>query len=364
MSRAAAYDFLCACLSDDRSHDSREALLRTTQNPAFLWETFVEIANETLVAPAVFPALQRKNIAEAIPQDVLDFFDGMTTLNRQRNELLFREATELAVILNKVDVIPVFLKGAAHLLSDLYPDPAERIMVDIDVLVPTDRLSDCATRLYSEGYHALTKGDYTGHHHLPPLGRPGTTAAIEIHSGPIDLPYRQLMSSSDVFDGAIVLHRGAAQLAVPSGLCRMIHVMAHAQLANHGYIYGHLALRDLSDFARLHRAFAHEIDWKELGYRFAACGATIALEFHLLAAARLLGVPIDPAVKVSKTTQVLFRRALWQESRPNWSRLSMRLLRPYLLLRRSLSDAVLRRRLVRSLTDRTWYRRQWRMLRK
>ena len=124
------------------------------------------------------------------------------------------------------------------------------------------------------------------------------------------------------------------------------------------------ALRELVDFARLYEAFAREIDWHEFAHRFASCGFATALELHLLAAERLLAVPIEPPIRTSVTARALYQRALWQVGHPRWSRLGIRLLRPWLLLRRSLSDPVLRRRLVRSLGNWTWYERQWRMFRR
>jgi Uncharacterised nucleotidyltransferase len=364
MSRAAAFEFLCGCLSCDASSDSRDALLRAARGGSFAWETFVGIACDTLVAPAVLDAVRRKNILEALPRDVVDFFDGVAVLNRQRNDQLLTEANELAATLNGVGVVPVFLKGAAHLLSRQYSDPAHRVMVDLDVLVPADRLSDCAARLRANGYEALTDADLSGHHHHSPLGRPGSIVAVELHHEPLDIPYRRLLPAAAVLADAVVLERGTAKLAVSSGQSRLIHAVAHAQLANHAYLYGHLALRELLDFARLHEAFARDIDWSEMVGRFADCRAATALEFHLFAAERLLAVPIGRRIQISARTRALYRRALWQVGHPTWSRVSTRLLRPCLLLRRSLSNAVLRRRLVRSLGDRTWYRRQWHMFRR
>jgi hypothetical protein len=361
MSRVAAFQFLCGSLSRDRSPAACDALLRVARRPAFTWEAFVQIAGETLVAPAVLDALQSKGIADAVPQDVVDFFDGMAVLNRQRNERLLSQSLELAAMLNEAGVVPVFLKGAAHLLSGLYPDAAHRVMVDIDVLVPAGRLSDCVARLRGDGYDVATDADFSGHHHYPPLGRAGGIAAVELHDEPLDLPYRRLLPPAAVLGDALVMERGGAKLAVPSGRCRLIHSVAHAQLADRAYFYGHFGLRELMDFARLHEAFAPETDWAGLVRLFAACRAQTALEFHLLAAERLLKVPIDPHVRISAPARALYRRALWQVGHPAWSRAGGRLLLSCVLLRRSLSDAALRGRLVRSLGDRTWYRRQWRM---
>jgi Uncharacterised nucleotidyltransferase len=361
MSCTAAFEFLYSCLSHNSSPAASAALLQAAQSPSFAWETFVRLASETLVAPAVFNALQSKNIVEAVPEDVVDFFDGMAILNRQRNEQLVVEVFELATVLNEVNVVPVFLKGAAHLLSGLYLDPAERLMADLDVLVPADHLSVCAAHLCAKGYQALTDANYSEHHHYQPLGRPDRIAIVELHDEPLDLPYRRLLASHIVFGETIMIRSGAAKLAVPSARCRLIHAVAHPQLADHAYLYGKLPLRELLDFARLHEAFAYEIDWREFARHFAACGAATALEFHLLAANRLFKIPIDPHVRISTAARALYRRALWQAGHPTWSRLGTRLLRPCLLLRRSLSHDVLRRRLVRNLGDWRWYRRQWRM---
>jgi hypothetical protein len=361
MSRIAALQFLCGCLSCDRLPASREALLRAAPSTSFAWETFVGIAGETGVAPAIFHALQSKNLVNAVPQDVMNFFDGIACLNRQRNEQLLSEATELAVSLNQIDVVPIFLKGTAHLLTGLYPDVAQRLTVDLDVLVPANRLSNCADHLLAHGYDFLTDWDFSGHYHYPPLSRSGSVAFVELHHELLDLPYRRLLPSSAVFSEAVILEHDAAKLAVPSVQCRLIHAVAHAQLADHAYLYGCFPLRELLDFSRLHDVFAHEIDWNEFARWFATCGAKTALEFHLLAAERLLNVAIHPGMRVSRTARALYRRALWQVGHPTLSRIGSRLMRPYFLLQRSLSDAVLRRRLFRNLGDWGWYRRQWRM---
>jgi hypothetical protein len=317
-----------------------------------------------LVAPAVLDAFRSKDIVDAVPADVVDFFEGIAALNRQRNERLQTEAIELAAILNGVGVVPVFLKGAAHLVSGLYSDPAQRVMVDLDVLVRADRLSDCVACLQANGYKPLTDADFSGHHHHPPLGRPGTIASVELHDEALDLPYRRLLPASEVLASSVLVERGTAKFAVPSGQCRMIHAIAHAQLSDHAYVYGQLPLRELLDFAKLEETFRHTLDWVEIARRFAESGTATALGFHVLAAERLLGVPNEGRVPVSATARAFYRRALWQAGHPAWSRLATRLLRPHLLLCRSLSDAALRRRLLRSLGDASWYRRQWRMFRR
>jgi len=270
MSRAAAFQFLCGCLSQN-SGALDEPLLHSAKNPSFAWQTLIQLAGETQVAPAVLDALRAKNLVEALPPDVVDFFDGIAVLNRQRNERLVGEAVELATILNDIDVVPVFLKGAAHLLSGLYPDLAHRLTLDLDVLVPVDRLSDCVNRVSVDGYkELLSNWDFSGHHHHPPLGRQGGITAVELHSEPLDIPYRRLLPAEEVLREAVIFERGAVKLAVPSGRCRIVQAVAHPELADQAYLYGQLPLRELVDFMWLHQALAREIDWNEVVQRFAA----------------------------------------------------------------------------------------------
>lgn len=358
MSRSAAFQFLCGCLS---RNESQEALLRSAESPSFAWETFVQVASEALVAPAVHYALCDRNVVKALPAPVVGFFDGMAFLNRQRNEQLVTEAIALAAVLNEIDVVPVFLKGAGHLLCGLYPDLAQRIVSDLDVLVPAARLSDCITRLSADGFKELVSDvDFSEHHHHSPLRRLDSFVAVELHSEPLYLPYSRLLPAAEVLSEAVNLARGAVKFAVPSGYCRMVQAVAHAEIADQAYFYGFLPLRELVDFARLHRTYAHEVNWTEFMQRFSGCGCMTALGYHVLAAERLLGVPIEQSIRISGIARALYQRALWQVEHPHWTRRSTRLL----LFQRSLSNAMLRRRLVRNLGNWTWYQRQWRMFRK
>jgi hypothetical protein len=361
VSRACAFRFLCGCLSLNRSDEQLRALHQSAQGGDFAWETLIELASTTLVAPAFSSALRAKRLEAVVPGDVLDFFDGVATLNRQRNEKIRAEAINLALILNRLDVVPVLLKGGANLLSGLYADSAHRMMTDLDVLVPAQLLLDCVAELRRNGYEVLLDNGYPAHHHYPPLGRAGSVAAIELHAEALDSPYDKLLAPAEIFATTSTLECGAS-LAVPSPACRIVHAITHAQLSDHDYLYGRLPLRELVDLALLDRAFRPQIDWPAIRGRFARCRATTALDFHLLAAERLLGVTIDDEAAKDATARVFCRRAIWQVSHPGARRLSERLLRPWLLLRRTLSRKVLRKRFVRNLRETAWYRRQWRML--
>jgi len=362
MSRADAFRLLCGCLAQQLTEGLRHELRPLAQSDAISWETFVALASESLVAPLLHQAARDNGISDIFPSDVADYFDGMATLNRQRNDRILAQAIEIGVLLNNLDVVPVYLKGAAHLLAGLYQDSGNRIMVDLDILVPEDRLQDCVAALRQDGYEVLWDNGFPAHQHYPPMGHPERTAAVELHVAALDYPYERLLKTGEIIGSAVRVPCGGPELAVPSLQARVIHVIAHAQLSDHDYLYGRLALRDFVDYAWLYHSSRNDIDWSDICRRFTAARAGTALSYHVNAAQRLLGLPVPDEIHVGPLAKALVDRAIWQIAHPRVLDLGVRLMQPALLLRRSLSEAKLRRRLLTNLRDSDWYRRQLRRL--
>jgi hypothetical protein len=363
MSRTLAFQFLCGCLARNLTEVRRHELRQIARLEIFPWETFVEIAGSTLVAPALFDATRANGLDDVLPADVVDFLDGMATLNRQRNERIHAEAVDLASMLNEREVVPVLLKGGAHLLSGLHAKSSHRIMIDLDLLVPESRLLDCAAAMRQHGYEMICDNGYPASHHYPPLSRPGGGVAVELHVRPLVDPDGPLLEPDEIFATAHYLHFGRATLAVPSAQARVIHTIVHTQLSNHDYLFGRLSLRELLDYARLCETCQNEIDWVDINSRFAAYRAATALAYQALAARNLLGVLIAADIRIGTLARILYRIAIWQVKYPHLLDFKIRLLSPWLLLRRSLSSVRLRKKLLHNLRDATWYRRHWRALR-
>jgi hypothetical protein len=363
MSRSLAFVFLCGCLTRHLAEARRHEIRQIAQSDDFCWETFVKLAGGSLVAPAVLEAARRNGIDDLLPAEVASFLEGMAVLNRQRNERIRSEAVELAALLNQRGVVPVLLKGGANLLSGLYAGPGDRVMVDIDLLVPESLLVDCASDMREHGYEVVADNGYPASHHYSPMARPGTAAAVELHARPIADPHGGLLSPDEIFATASPMHLGQAILAIPSARARIIHAIAHTQLADHGYLYGRLSLRELLDYALLCETAEDEVDWPDIRSRFEACGGATALGYQALAAQDLLGVRVPCEVRIGKLARMLYRIAIWQVSYPRLLDLKIRLLRPCLLLRRSLSSGILRKKLLGDLRDPIWYRRHWHFLR-
>ena len=357
MSRAIAFSFLCECLARIASRDQP-----TSENPGdFRWTTFIALAHEYRVSSAVASVMQNVSSSKSPPREAVAFLSGIADHNRLRNERVRREAIELAGILNEVGVTPLLLKGGAHLFTGLYPDPAIRQMADLDVLVPAGRIDDCVAALKDRDFTQLNNYRHPRSHHYPALGRPDLPVSIELHHTPLAYPHCEFLTCEEIYSSARRSAKDDVHLMVPSPTCAVMHNIAHAQLNDHDCLYGRVDLRGLLDFALLSSVHAEKIDWDLINKKFGDGGHRHALEYHLLWA-RHLGAKVPSLVRASAISRLLHKRALYQASKPKVLSLSFRLLRPFVLLHRELSDPALRRRLAANLVDLDWWRRHLRML--
>jgi hypothetical protein len=238
-------------------------------------------------------------------------------------------------------------------------------MSDLDVLVPAERIDECAACLREQGYQPLTEYRHPKEHHYPLLGRAGSPLPVELHYKVLAYPHSELLTADEVRQTAVPLTGHACQIAVPSATHAIIHNVAHAQLSNHDYLYGLFDLRSLFDFALFCRVYPHNIDWDEVNRRLGPRQGEVALNYHILCAQTLLHAQIVAIAALKRSgplSRWLFRRSLYLVSWPRLRNLGARIVRPWLLFRREISDAALRRRLARNLTDRTWWKRHLKML--
>jgi len=360
---APAFRFLCDALARDGGVDRRSRLL------AFIagapdWPALVWLAGQQGVTPALAPALERWGLLRDLPADLRDYLLAMADLNRARNRALLAELEQVARVLNAAGLQPLALKGAANLLAGLHDDPAERLLVDLDLLLPPARLAEGVAALRAAGWQQVGAAEMT-QHHAPALHRHGCLATVELHGQPLDLPWQPLLGAAELLATASPCRLGAAQLLLPSPPLRLVHALAHGALADRALALRRLPLRDLDDAARL-AARAEVWERAELARRFGAVGQGAALAAMIAALDDLLGravrLPALPGDWV-RDGERLLRRALKASRATRRAALGARLRRPWLLLGRSLGRSELRRRLLRMLLRPDWYRRQWRSLR-
>jgi Uncharacterised nucleotidyltransferase len=145
--------------------------------PQVSWELLIESSSHHNVTPALSWCFKDK----AVPPDVRNYFDAILRLNSMRNAGILDGLARVVTALNAIDIEPVLLKGASHLIEGLYAAQGLRVVGDIDVLMPDGRAKDAAAALQCIGF-SVSKDHLESHLHLPVLRDNETGLCVELHT--------------------------------------------------------------------------------------------------------------------------------------------------------------------------------------
>ena len=153
------HHWLCRCLAPDAVCPTAD-LTRALDRPGFAWEPLLALAHRHLVAASWYAALRRRGLLERAPVEIGEHLAALHELSLQRNRLLRRELIRAACACNALDIEPVLLKGALALLPGQPPEMAARLLGDLDLLLPADRIADGRNALQTLGYYATHAEDH------------------------------------------------------------------------------------------------------------------------------------------------------------------------------------------------------------
>jgi hypothetical protein len=240
-------------------------------------------------------------------------------LNRARNGQIADQLHEIIGALNRAGIEPVLLKGVAYLVSDLYRDPAARVIGDIDLLVSSEELPAAVAALAATGYREAGLDDFSfaAHHHHTPLGRDDDVALVELHTEPLARAFAALLPAARMRAGARAVDADGRRFRLPAPQDQILHNIAHAQLAERHYWLAKVALRPLTDLARLRMAGEAEIDRREILAAFDRAGHGSACRAWLMTAEQLFGHELPAGVQPHLGARIACWR-IRQQSRHPW----------------------------------------------
>ena len=207
--RLLALDYLAAILANEHQSEKTADRLRSkirAGEPG--WENIVSLANDYLLTPAMWLALKHKTLVDDLPDELVDYLADLYQLNVERNRNLRIQLLEAVRQLNHHGITPILLKGAKHLVTNVYSGSGARVMTDIDLLVPLEDITASQLALRKLGYNPVEdeQGDYHDeHHHCPPLYRAGDYGTVEIHRRLAEFPYERVLPTERAIAEAMPL---------------------------------------------------------------------------------------------------------------------------------------------------------------
>ena len=142
---------------EEKNRDEIEFMLKTTDID---WEAVVKVSTSHYVFPAVYCNFKRADFLKYLPSDLVSYMKYITNLNRDRNTQILLQAHELNKLLLASNITPIFLKGTGNLLEGLYEDIGERMIGDIDFIVPKGEYKKAIEKLSDDGYNTISKSKY------------------------------------------------------------------------------------------------------------------------------------------------------------------------------------------------------------
>lgn len=263
---AALHWQLCRLLTrfEDSARAEPDGLVLSVDQRS--WACFADLANRSLVTPAVWPALQRSNLMGPVPLPYQDYFRAAFDWNAARNAAIQDELVDVISALNERSIIPVLLKGAAYIMDGSYRTPGARILGDADILVEADKGEVAVQVLRDLGYASAgwPGRNYDQHHHVEPLKNPKRQAYVEIHREVLAEPFTIILPASQIFSGARMCSANGAEFAVPSPTHAATISFAHSEIIDGCDALARINIRSLMDMARLHRRYGDSIDWGDM----------------------------------------------------------------------------------------------------
>ena len=248
MTNKETFYFTGKCLTLDEHPEFREEIIDLIATGSIDWEKFVVLWSNHLILPVIYLKFKSLGIIEHLPNELREYLKEVYDLNLERNNQILKQLKEVTTILNKGNIYPVFLKGAAHLLNGLYSDIGERMMGDIDFLVPEKDYLPSAKLLMNEGYSTdgPCYGDIESLKHYPGLLKAGAPAHLEIHRLPVSEDYQSWFSAQiiDKEKKTVPTLEGCFVLSAKHSI---IHNFIHSQLGHSGHVFGIVSFRDIYD---------------------------------------------------------------------------------------------------------------------
>lgn len=243
--------FVAKCLTITHEEINRKLVKEKIKSGKVDWDAVVKLSTAHYVFPALYGNLKRVDFLQYLPEDLVGYMAHITSLNRERNEQIIKQAKKINELLLSSNITPIFLKGTGNLLEGLYEDMGERMVGDIDFLVEKEKFYLTVNILKKNGYLENTP-DFIENtilsRHYPRMIKKGEIAAVEVH-------YR-MISRDHEFDHTFIkksLTKLADNTTVLSYDNQVLLTCINKQINDKGQWFKTISLRNSYDLYLLSR---------------------------------------------------------------------------------------------------------------
>ncbi len=297
-----AYRFITSVVSP---YISADKILKQIEVSLLNWELIAGMAGVHSIVQALYPALIEKKVAEFIPKDFSNYIEHLSELNKKRNLMLQSQLMDAVLVMNNLGVKPMLIKGAAHLFLDTFSKISDRLLVDLDVLVPSSEIENTKDELIRSGY------EYSGdemqfidtHHHYPPLIKKNECAMLELHRDLMFRDQQRIFPTLHAWSNTIdITLPNNAKAKVLNPTYRVFHSFLHSNVTDSLYQKGIVEIRQLHELARSYLVYGTSIDWDEMFEYAYEHGVGKQLNANLYLANKFMAVPCIKSDNINNNT--------------------------------------------------------------
>jgi hypothetical protein len=263
MKQTASLSLLCLCLQNsDSKNEDPEEIIKYCQKLQADWHAVARIADSHFVSPLLYHQLVLKGLLSLLPRDIQFLLAEVYKLNLLRNELIYNEINTIGALLNPAGIEPIFIKGSAALLMNLYDDPGLRVMNDVDFLVNKKELPMCMELMETAGYYSMEGVNLPADfYHQNPLVHDRHPIRFEIHER---LSHNAILESETIIENSLPIKMDKGVVRVPSKTHFTIHNILHHQMFDRGLYTRRVPLYQLCDLYMILEARDTDISWQRV----------------------------------------------------------------------------------------------------
>ena len=248
MTNLEMFYFVGKCITIDEHPEFRDVIVQKIEEDEIEWAHFVSLCSNHLILPVIYLKFKAHKLIEYLPEELAEFLNEIYNLNLSRNERILLQVRDLLKLLNANEIYLTFLKGTGNLLDGIYSDKGERMIGDIDFLVPEKDYLKAAKILEDNGYEITNPyyGNALRDKHYPPIIKDGVPAYVEIHRLIVHRKHIKYLNPLSIKKKELNNPEQSGNFV----LCdkdKVIHNFIHSQFANLGNFKGIMSLRDIYD---------------------------------------------------------------------------------------------------------------------